>query len=409
MKVYIMMFAIANSVSGGPIYNRNKIKYLEEAGWNVIVFPIDKGNVYVKGLEKYSNYYYPFISEFPTVFSKKQRNILLNYMISRIPKENLEKVVIETGTDFTSYWGELLAEKLNAKHFVFHLDEVNERITDKFMQYYKFKYERHELACISEEAMTILFKNEKEFEKKKMYALKACCHNVIENYENDMFTNINFSKYDRVIGHIGRLDKEYVPSVILDVKKYVMKQDKGFLMIFFGGGSDNIINDIRKSFESLKNIDILITDYIFPIPYNIVKKVDLFISAAGSSKATASLGIPTIRINVYSGKPVGFVIDANKLLLKEINGEQILEKYLDEFFNKGFKLDIKSQDIDSLWKDICCDFDKHMDFINHSETNKSYYSFETIKLSKKQFIKKCILFIVGIKKFYVLKRKIKRC
>ena len=32
MKTYIMMFGIANIVAGGPIYDANKIEYLERGG-----------------------------------------------------------------------------------------------------------------------------------------------------------------------------------------------------------------------------------------------------------------------------------------------------------------------------------------------------------------------------------------
>ena len=40
-------------------------------------------------------------------------------------------VVIETGTDYTAYWGELLAEKLNGRHIITLLDEYNDKITSK--------------------------------------------------------------------------------------------------------------------------------------------------------------------------------------------------------------------------------------------------------------------------------------
>lgn len=60
-KVYVMMFGISNIVAGGPIYNANKIRFLESKGWNVVVFPVDSGKVYIKPLEKYNNNSYDFI------------------------------------------------------------------------------------------------------------------------------------------------------------------------------------------------------------------------------------------------------------------------------------------------------------------------------------------------------------
>ena len=55
------MFGIANLIAGGPIYNTNKIRVLEEEGWNVIVFPTDSGKIYMKPLEKYNNRAYSFL------------------------------------------------------------------------------------------------------------------------------------------------------------------------------------------------------------------------------------------------------------------------------------------------------------------------------------------------------------
>lgn len=40
MEMYIMFIGIANTVASAPINVRNKVRYLEEREWNVIVFPI---------------------------------------------------------------------------------------------------------------------------------------------------------------------------------------------------------------------------------------------------------------------------------------------------------------------------------------------------------------------------------
>ena len=72
MKTYIMMFGIANIVAGGPIYDANKIEYLEQSGWNVIVFPINDGDIYIEPLKKYSGQSYEFIQEPLSMFTKKE-------------------------------------------------------------------------------------------------------------------------------------------------------------------------------------------------------------------------------------------------------------------------------------------------------------------------------------------------
>ena len=120
MKTYIMMFSIANLIAGGPIYNTNKIRVLEEEGWNVIVFPTDSGKIYMKPLEKYNNRACSFLNYSPYIFKNKTIDCFMNEMTSKIPKSN--ELIIETGTDFTALWGELLAKKIGARHIVMFLD-----------------------------------------------------------------------------------------------------------------------------------------------------------------------------------------------------------------------------------------------------------------------------------------------
>ena len=72
MKTYVMIFGIANVVAGGPIYNSNKIRFLESIGWNVIVFSTNTGNVYIKPLEKYKKNSYDFFAFFALYFGKKK-------------------------------------------------------------------------------------------------------------------------------------------------------------------------------------------------------------------------------------------------------------------------------------------------------------------------------------------------
>ena len=61
-RTYIFIFGFSNMVAGGPIYNRNKIIYLKERGWNVVVFPTSKGKVYISGLEEYKGYCFDFFN-----------------------------------------------------------------------------------------------------------------------------------------------------------------------------------------------------------------------------------------------------------------------------------------------------------------------------------------------------------
>lgn len=127
-KKYILICGIANIISGAPIYYKNKIDYLEDKKWNVTVLPINSGTVYINGFEKYNHKNFEFLQYYPFVFNKRKieeyLQILSDYVLKN-DTNNFEDIVIETGTDYTAYWGELLAKKINAKHIVVFLDENN--------------------------------------------------------------------------------------------------------------------------------------------------------------------------------------------------------------------------------------------------------------------------------------------
>lgn len=43
MKTYIIICAFADKIAGGAIYNANKVRYMKEKGWNVVVVRTDVG------------------------------------------------------------------------------------------------------------------------------------------------------------------------------------------------------------------------------------------------------------------------------------------------------------------------------------------------------------------------------
>ena len=209
-KVYVMMFGISNIVAGGPIYNANKIRFLESKGWNVVVFPVDSGKVYIKPLEKYNNNSYDFIHFSPYIFGKRKTEKFVEKMASLIPQS--DEIIVETGTDYTALWGELLAKKLKARHIVMFLDERNENINSYSSPFYEFKYRRNELYSISQESLIHIFSPYFKIEFPQKNVWNAWCSNSVENFESNIITLL--PKADYMIGSIGRLDKSFVSNII---------------------------------------------------------------------------------------------------------------------------------------------------------------------------------------------------
>lgn len=65
METYIIFTGITNIIAGESIYVRNKVCYLEEREWNVIVFPIDDGEAYIHGLNRCKRQSQAFIRIMP--------------------------------------------------------------------------------------------------------------------------------------------------------------------------------------------------------------------------------------------------------------------------------------------------------------------------------------------------------
>lgn len=173
-----MIFGIANVVAGGPIYNSNKIRFLESIGWNVIVFSTNTGNVYIKPLEKYKKNSYDFLHFSPYILGKRKTDKFVNIMANNIPPS--EELIVETGTDYTALWGELLAKKIKARHIVMFLDEKNENVNKYSSPFYEFKYKRNELYSISQKSLTYIFSPYFKIEEPEKNVWNAWCTNSVE-------------------------------------------------------------------------------------------------------------------------------------------------------------------------------------------------------------------------------------
>lgn len=376
-KVYILMFGFSNVVAGGPIYDSNKIRFLESKGWNVVVFPVDSGKVYIADLKRFKGKAFDFIRYYPFFFTKKQIKLFLNCMVSLIP--DADQIVIETGTDYTSLWGELLAETIGAKHIVFFLDEKNDNVNKYSAPFYRFKYERNELAAISERSLTHIFSPYMKIDFPQRYVLKAWCSNSVRSIPTDLLDHI--PKTDFLVGSIGRLEKGYVEKIVESVCTLAANISDRLFGLVLIGGTDNteVIYQLKCKVENFKNVKLYITGYVWPIPESIFNAFDLFISAAGSASVSANMNITTIKLDVISYEPIGFIEDpVNNVLGKCKLGNKLTDYIYQALIDKDVPGIINRQSPENLWNTICGDFEKHLDFIAQSEKENVYYPVRNI-------------------------------
>lgn len=406
MKTYIMMFGIANIVAGGPIYNANKIKFLEQYGWNIVVFPIDSGKIYIKPLEKYNNKSCDFIRFPPCIFCEQQVERFVEQMACSIPVS--DQLIVETGTDYTALWGELLANRLKARHIIMFLDEKNENVNEYSSQFYEFKYKRNELYSISEKSLIHIFSPYFDIEYPEKNVWNAWCTNSVENIESDIINKLPTADY--MIGSIGRLDKSFVSNIIEGICAFADEyEEKSIGCCLFGGADDKTISNIKKEIRLHRNIILYISDYIWPIPKLIFPKFDVFVSGAGSANVSANMGIPTINMDVITNEPIGFVDNPQSFHNIPIKDAK-LEDYLTAILIGNKKIEIHNMvSIEEKWDIICKDFRNQINQIENINSPLIY--FDTRKICDNKSIHKIERFIVRVTNYKMLLRiqKLYRC
>ena len=391
MKTYVIICCFADRIAGGPIYYSNKAKFMEDLGWKVVVIPADTGKKSaVKGLEKYFGPYVPYLGYMPSEFNRKQREQIVSQLLEFVPKDS-DEIVIETGTDYTAYWGEVLAERLKAKHVVIFLDEQNPYITKDVISFYKFKYERKELACITKAVMKNLFMGYMDIDLDECISLPCECTNSIEDYEHSITKKINKSNYN--IGYIGRLDKPFVSVIIKGFVEFcIANSQESITIVFFGGANDfKIEKKIEKAFETFLHVSVYITGYLYPLPLNALQQMDVFVSGAGSAKVGARTGVYSVYIDALTYKPRGIFTSITPSIVEKCpNGDTLLEYLKWVLVDKNNLPKHFSFDISNDWKVVCESFGQHIEFLQKTINDSRYYdiiNMSTAKGKKKRILR----------------------
>jgi len=397
-KTYIIICGIYDVVAGGPIYHSNKIRFMEENGWNVIVIPTNPGKkIFIQGFQRFDGPFFPYSLDMPNEFSRHQQKKIIDLLESFVPV-NQEEIIIETGTDYTAYWGECLAKRIGARHFVIFLDEQNPNVDEKVIDFYKFKYFRHELACISQPVMQHLFKDYMSLSLEQCFSLPCCCHNSLSDYSHPLLQLIQSNKMDYNIGYIGRLEKDFLPAILNGIKKFALSiPERTILFCCFGGAfEEKTKNNIINFFKEVDNIKLLISGYIFPMPLQALRQMDVFVAGAGSSVAGAKTGVPTVRVDILSYEPIGLHIDYTFNHLKKCPFGNKIEDYLRWILISEKMPHKTAYNTELEWKNICERFKLHLNFIAETTSEKQYYDTEKLGISNKRKWKRFFRTVLGL-------------
>lgn len=282
------------------------MNYLESQGWRVLIFSSMKGHIMIDGFRKFEHLILPPLYLSPVCYRKSEVRRTIDRIISEIGDYNPEDTIIESDILQRSVWAELVASRLKCRHLSMFVQEKYKRNTDP-QSFIRFKYDRHELSCITKNGIQMLFGEDNE-DVRRDARFVAYCNNVILEAPDKYSAMLN-PKADLTLGSLGRLSKPYVPFVVEAFCKYAASHpDKLFNIVFIGDSSNRGKKDeISRAFKGLPNVNLVMTGNVYPVPVSFAHKVDVFVSTAGASNATYNVGIPTVMVHALTGDPVGVI------------------------------------------------------------------------------------------------------
>ena len=299
-KLYLIFTTRLDTVGGAEMYTAGKSNYLKKLGWQVQCFSlgIDVGTTatipFLDEYVKNGNASFKFLIHHPYNFRRWEQEFFLQSLIDHleIPNPQEYEIIIETQDISEHFWGELLAQRLGARHFCIFLHEVYNQDYNDNVDFYYFKWKRNELIT-NKIAVQKVFRGYKNVTD-TLYPIPDIVREMspIQDVPFPMIDKI--PKSDWNICHIGRIVKNYVPYVIGGVAEFARRHsDKKINFLFVG----NILarkDFIIKTFKQIRNVSIVVLGDMVPIPRILLNKVNVVCAIAQSARFAANEGIPTI-------------------------------------------------------------------------------------------------------------------
>ena len=369
---YVFLTNSMGGYSGGPTYVRNKLLYLKEHGWDVLVFDstgFGNAKIQLHDFKCFENNRYQELFFNPFWLRKSRREKILFEIISKIGDD--EKTVIESNNPAMSIWGELIASRVGAKHLIYLISEKL-IVSDKSLyDFFKFKAERKELFSISEKAYNILLSKFEKVSDANQHYWSAAIFVPIEDVECAELEHVK--KADFNIGHFGRR-KGYFDEMFKGVADFARKnEEKSVNFILLG---DAVISEEQKN-SLPSNVTMYQLSARQPIPKVFFDKTDVIIATAGCARIAAMTGARVISMDVYNNTPLGVMcyntIDSNIRSKDNKYGKSLSETLDDVLVNKLYdkepQMEIKRGDKG---------YDYQMEFATLSD--KRYYNVQGVIL-----------------------------
>ncbi len=303
MKKYVFLVKGIEDLSGAPRYVNNKCHWLQERGWEVYVFwGYDVKNVQLEYVIPFDNkdFIYHELLFFPCWFSNRKRNLVIKKIANRVGNAN--QIVVESNKLQLGAWGEMLAERLHAKHINFVTTEKIRIHNQDTFDFCYAKLKRDEFFTINASSVQYLFSKFVKIEQPEKYYWSATPNVEVEEYNFPAFDNLPEANY--TICHFGRT-KGYFSYMIKQLKDFVVQHiDKTFNVFFLGDVTD--VSNIRNALKS-PNVHIAFHPAVLVVPRQVITKSDVVVATAGCANLAYRNGGKVISMDVNNKTPLGLV------------------------------------------------------------------------------------------------------
>ncbi len=304
-KLFIFMSFCIVPIGGMEMHMYGMSEYLEKHGWKVFIFTPEPPQLktVIPALQKYLEVGggFTFLMTPPYKNVGLLQNIGLNTMVERLQQcfGNLDEydIVIESCESIRSFWAELLAARIGARH-IFMASEENFRLGaclyENNLDFYYFKFKRNELIGYPTNIKNLFngYKdvNESVNEDAPLYLAEPEPIKDVPDFPIEKLKEADWN-----IAHIGRMMKAFVAHVIIGVAEFARRHpDKKINFILVGQIIPDRANLMKEKFAGLDNLTIIPLGDMIPIPRSLFSKIDVVCAMAGAALYSAREGVPVI-------------------------------------------------------------------------------------------------------------------
>ena len=122
------------------------------------------------------------------------------------------------------------------------------------------------------------------------------------------------------------------------------------------------------------NINLVLTGDMYPVPYSFAKRIDVFVSTAGSATATYLAGFPTIKVNPETGAPVGIMGLDNMegKSMYDSSSDKTIEECIDKANNNSGLIDYRGDLGEDYNKKMYKEFERQLSFVSRCAKSEYY-------------------------------------